>query len=119
MFRAGPAFARAGRVSYGWTPDLEGRFRARLEERLPDPILEGIRLYLELIYVHPFADGNARAARLALEHALRSGGLPTPELEGLVRTPKPAGHPTRPWELTRLLCRGLLRGAGVCLGSIG
>lgn len=106
-------------MRYGWAPELAGLLRARLEEALADPILDAVRRYLDLIHFHPFGDGNARAARLALEYALRRGGVATPELEGLIRLPKPAGHPRRAWELARMLCRGVLRGAGVCPGSVG
>ncbi len=32
-------------------------------------------MYLDICYFHPFEDGNARAARLALDHVLTSSGL--------------------------------------------
>ena len=33
------------------------------------------RVYLDVCFTHPFADGNARAARLALDHVLAREGL--------------------------------------------
>ena len=71
------------------------------------------------IFFHPFDDGNARAARLSLEFALRAGGVPSPPLAPFVRLPKPAGSSARAWDLALLLCRGVLKRAGVCPGSLG
>jgi hypothetical protein len=33
------------------------------------------RVYLDICFFHPFPDGNARAARLALDHVLTREGL--------------------------------------------
>ena len=51
-------------------------------------VAKAARLYLDILYVHPFDDGNARAARLWLEFVLRRDGVPTPELGGLIKWPK-------------------------------
>lgn len=117
--RTGDAFARGGREVYPWSSDLGPEFEARAAYALGDPILEGVRRYLDLIFFHPFDDGNARAARLSLEFALRSGGVPSPPLAPFVGLPKPAGSAERAWDLARLLCRGVLRRAEVCPGSLG
>ena len=37
--------------------------------------MRAARVYLDVCFFHPFADGNARAARLALEHVLTSEGF--------------------------------------------
>jgi hypothetical protein len=117
--RTGDAFARGGREVYPWSPELGAEFTARVSYALGAPILEGVRRYLDLIFFHPFDDGNARAARLSLEFALRSGGVPSPPLAPFVGLPKPAGSSARAWDLARLLSRSALRQAGVCPGSLG
>lgn len=116
--RSGDAFAREGREVYPHSPGLEAEFRERVGYALGNPVLEGVRRYLDLIFFHPFDDGNARAARLSLEFALRAGGVPTPPLEAFVRLPKPPGSAERAWDLALLLCRGVLKDAGVCPGSL-
>jgi hypothetical protein len=55
------------------------------------PIAKAVRLYMDLAFFHPFADGNARAARLGLEWALRAARRPTPALAPLVALPKAPG----------------------------
>jgi len=92
--RTAPALAKEGAETYAWFPAFESLVRAKLDADLADgcpPLAKAARLYLDLIYLHPFEDGNARAARLALELVLRRAGLPTPALAPLVRFPKPAG----------------------------
>jgi len=117
--RGGDAFARGGQEVYPWSPGLAEEFAARVGYALGNPVLEGVRRYLDLIFFHPFDDGNARAARLSLEFALRAGALPSPPLAPFVRLPKPAGSAERAWDLALLICRGVLKGAGVCPGSLG
>ena len=68
-------------------------------------MLQGVRAYLDVIYTHPFADGNARAARLWLEYFLRRAGLPSPPLRPLVLRPKPAGDVDSAWGLAALTAR--------------
>jgi hypothetical protein len=76
-FRKGEAFAHGGTERYGWEPDTRARFEAALAEANDDalPIVRAARVYLDICYFHPFEDGNARAARLALDHVLTSSGL--------------------------------------------
>jgi hypothetical protein len=105
IVRGGPAGCRDRR--YGWWPRLEERLAAKLaaDAREPlHPVLAGARLYLDLIHIHPFVDGNARAARLGLLWWLALAGLPAPRLDPLVRLPKPAG--AAPWTFVRLIAAG-------------
>jgi len=77
-FRDGPAFAKGGRERYGWTPGTQARFARCLAEAndvAVDPVERAARAYLDVCCFHPFADGNARAARLALEFVLTRAGL--------------------------------------------
>jgi len=64
---------KGGRERYPIVPDLRERLASALRDA-EDPqtsrIVRAVRLYLDICYLHPFADGNARAARLALDHLL-------------------------------------------------
>ncbi|NED93471.1 Fic family protein, partial [Streptomyces sp. SID11233] len=72
-FRTMPAFAKDGRERYGLAPDTPARFECCLSESaqpdLPLPS-RAARTYLDTLFFHPFADGNARAAMLALAFVL-------------------------------------------------
>jgi hypothetical protein len=73
--RTGPAFAKRGREVY----PLRETTRRQLEEALAESgtgriAIRAARVYLDVCFFHPFADGNARAARLALDHVLTSEG---------------------------------------------
>ncbi|MCA9492458.1 MAG: Fic family protein [Myxococcales bacterium] len=96
-FRQGDAHA-LGRT-YAWRPGLEARFFRKVARDAREglhPLATGIRLYLDLVHVHPFMDGNARAATIWLCWALSRAGWPLPDLEAVVRLPKPPGHPRVP-----------------------
>lgn len=73
-FRTGAAYAKNGRKRYALEPDTRQRFQACLADatdpRLPLPS-RAARVYLDVAFVHPFPDGNARAAMLCLAHVLR------------------------------------------------
>jgi hypothetical protein len=75
--RTTDAFAKGGRERYPIVPDLRERLAAALRDA-EDPgtslIVRAVRLYLDICFLHPFADGNARAARLALDHLLTRNG---------------------------------------------
>lgn len=76
--RTRDAFAHGGAERYGLSDGLEERFARYLgeanDERIP-PHARAARVYLDICFVHPFADGNARAARLALDYVLTRAGL--------------------------------------------
>jgi len=77
-FRSVPAFAKGGRERYGHTPQLRHRFDACLaqsgDEALP-LAARAARTYLDVCFFHPFADGNARCAFLALTFVLARAGV--------------------------------------------
>ncbi|MFI0353040.1 Fic family protein [Actinomadura sp. 9N407] len=77
-FRTGPAFAKGGRERYG----LDGETRRQFDECLVearDPAVplpaRAARAYLDVCFFHPFDDGNARAALLALTFVLARSGV--------------------------------------------
>ncbi|WUU92981.1 Fic family protein [Spirillospora sp. NBC_01491] len=77
-FRTGPAFAKGGRESYGLDADTRRRFDACLQQA-DDPAVplpaRAARAHLDVCFFHPFDDGNARAALLALTFVLARGGV--------------------------------------------
>lgn len=84
-FRTTEAFARDGSVRHGIAPDTCERFVACLAEAGSAERLNvrAARVYLDVCFYHPFADGNARAARLALDHVITHAGLAMHSVEPL------------------------------------
>jgi hypothetical protein len=89
-FRALPAFAKGGRERYGLAPDTRARLDACLAESAEDdgPSLpltaRAARAYLDVGFFHPFDDGNARSAFLALVFVLAREGVALDDV-GLLR----------------------------------
>ncbi|MGG8410336.1 Fic family protein [Streptomyces sp. 12297] len=88
-FRTVPAFAKGGRERYGLAPDTRVRFEYCLAESaqpdLPLPS-RAARTYLDVLFFHPFEDGNARAAMLALAFVLAREGAPLDQVHPLQAT---------------------------------
>ena len=77
-FRRGDAFAKGGRERYGLEPKTRKTFEECLSEANDisvSPPARAARVFLDICFFHPFADGNARAARLALDHVLTRAGM--------------------------------------------
>lgn len=77
-FRTDDAFAKNGRERYGFGPKTRKEFETCLAEANDSalsPQARAARVYLDICFFHPFVDGNARAARLALDHVLTSAEL--------------------------------------------
>ncbi|MET9323417.1 Fic family protein [Streptomyces sp. NPDC003038] len=85
-FRTVPAFAKGGRERYGLAPDTRVRFERCLSESdqpdLPLPA-RAARTYLDVLFFHPFEDGNARAAMLALAFVLARESVPLDQVHPL------------------------------------
>ncbi|MFD9129331.1 cell filamentation protein Fic [Kitasatospora sp. NPDC059571] len=85
-----PAFAKGGRERYGIGPDTRARLDGCLAESAPGdgPALpltaRAARAYLDVCFFHPFDDGNARSAFLALLFVLAREGI-TLDAVGLLR----------------------------------
>jgi hypothetical protein len=115
-FRTTDAFAKRGRECYRFRPDLHDAFDRALAEA-GDPTLEvavrAARVYLDVCYFHPFADGNARAARLALDHVLTSAGLVLRDAAAVFALPRATDEPDGLWHLAHVIERSL--GARIAL----
>lgn len=94
-FRRSDAYAKGGAERYGWSSDLEELFAARLVEATtvaPHPVARAARTYLDICFFHPFVDGNARAARLALDFTLNQAGITLGDARLVFAPPIPAGR---------------------------
>ncbi|WP_406423583.1 Fic family protein [Streptomyces sp. NBC_01589] len=88
-FRTMPAFAKGGRERYDLAPDTRERFECCLSEiAQPDLSLpsRAARTYLDVLFFHPFEDGNARAAMLTLAFVLAREGVPLDQVHPLQTT---------------------------------
>jgi hypothetical protein len=95
-FRTTSAWARAGRERYAYRDDLPAVFEACLAEAT-DPAVplpsRAARVYLDVLHFHPFADGNARSAALALYFVLAREGVVLDRAAPLLMTRWPASDP--------------------------
>ena len=85
-FRPGVAFTSIRPERYAYFDDLESMFRTKITKDAEDachPVLKAIRLYLDVIFVHPFVDGNARAAMLAFAFFAFRHGFDLPDFRKL------------------------------------
>jgi hypothetical protein len=93
--RTTSAWAKGGREWYAYRPDLPGVFDACLAEAtdpgLPLPS-RAARVYLDVAFFHPFDDGNARSAALALYFVLARDGVVLDQAASLLMTVRPAGE---------------------------
>lgn len=78
-FRKTAAFCRTRKyIFFDELPDMFAR-KLKQDCRNPcHPLARGIRLYLDIIHIHPFEDGNNRAAYLWLNYVLAWSGQPVP-----------------------------------------
>jgi hypothetical protein len=109
--RTTTAFARGGSEAYAHFDGLGAMFGRKIAADARDgchPLVQACRLYLDIIFFHPFADGNARAARLWFEFLLRRARVPVPPIEDVVRLEKSAGDESAAWRLVRLAAKRLL-----------
>lgn len=103
------AFAKQGRERYGIGPDTRDRLDACLAESTPAgtrplPLTaRAARAYLDVCFFHPFDDGNARSAFLALVFVLAREGVVLGGVGLLRRTTFRADDPRDPLILARYI----------------
>ncbi len=106
-----PSECRAGHAGcadrfYGHRPHLGVRFARKVDADAKDcvhPVVSAVRLFLDIIHVHPFEDGTTRSAVLWLAWGLDAADWPLPEMGGLLRLPKASGDPGIPAKMLRIL----------------
>ncbi len=109
--RTTTAFAKGGLEAYAWFDGMEAMLRRKVVADAADgchALIQACRLYLDIIFFHPFADGNARAARLWFDFLLRRSHVMAPPFEDVVRLEKPAGDPDAAWRFVRLAAKRAL-----------
>ncbi|MEU9228088.1 Fic family protein [Streptomyces massasporeus] len=105
--RCRPAFAKGGRERYGIDPGIRARLDACLVESAYDtarplPLTaHAARAYLDVCFFHPFDDGNARSAFLALIFVLAREGIALDGVVLLRRVTFQAGEPKDALTLAR------------------
>jgi hypothetical protein len=105
-FRHHPAYAKGGRERYGDGPHLRDRFQACLAQSdAPDLPLAALaaRLYLDVCFFHPFEDGNARSAFLALTFVLARAGIVLDQVAPIRRIQRRADDPEDALALANLV----------------
>jgi Fic/DOC family len=105
-FRKGDAFAKEGRQRYAWKADTQSRFKECLIEAnnaSVDPLARAARVYLDVCFFHPFADGNARAARLALDFVLTKANLTLLDARPIFTLARSPLDPKAIWALWQVL----------------
>ncbi|MEJ7598881.1 MAG: Fic family protein [Kofleriaceae bacterium] len=106
-FREATAYAKRGRERY----PVDATTQARFEHLLGDagdraPIaVRAARAYLDVCFFHPFSDGNARAARLAVDHVLAREGLALRDARGIFTLSRAAGDARSAWSLAKAIDR--------------
>ncbi|MBE1532778.1 Fic family protein [Actinomadura algeriensis] len=103
-YRRTDAFAKGGRERYGVRP--RAGFDACMADARPGDVpvtSRAARAYLDVCFFHPFADGNARAALLALVFVLGRDGIVLGRLGPLPVVARRADDPVAAVELVRLL----------------
>jgi hypothetical protein len=113
-FRSGPAFAWGGSERYAYFTGLPELFARKVEADAADhatPLAQGVRLWLDVLFVHPFADGNARCALLMLEYCLARAGQRLRDYGAMRRLPIRPVSAARYRELAPMV-RPLLEGSG-------
>lgn len=88
-FRTLSAFAKGGREHYGLAPGTRAQFEHCLSEstqRNPPLPSRAARTYLDVLFFHPFEDGNARAAMLATAFVLAREGVALDQVRPLQTT---------------------------------
>ncbi len=93
-FRSEDAFAKNGDEIYKFYPLFEEDLRKKIERdnhEISCPIARSVCLYFDICFFHPFPDGNARVARLALDYVLFQNNLAPKSVIPLFSVSRTAG----------------------------
>jgi hypothetical protein len=113
-FRRTTAFAKDGEERYGIEATTEHQFAACLSQANEPgrPLLaRSTCAYLDVLFFHPFADGNARAAALTLDFVLFRAGIVLSQVGPLFMLARRADDPDGPVTFA-LLLEALIRATG-------
>lgn len=85
-FRSTSAFCNIRHERYAYFTDLPKLFKMKVEKDANEslhPLVKAARLYLDIIFIHPFIDGNARAAILSTVFYCQKYAYSIPDLNRL------------------------------------
>lgn len=85
-FRSTSAFCNHRHERYAYFTDLPALFKTKVIKDSVDsshPLVKAARLYLDIIFIHPFIDGNARAAILSAVFYCQKFGYNAPDINHL------------------------------------
>jgi fido (protein-threonine AMPylation protein) len=105
-FRTAPAYAKRGREMYPLQPRMQDTLERLLADttRSREPLaVRAARVYLDVCFFHPFVDGNARAARLALDHVLTRDGYALHAAQPIFALARAADDAHGAWNLARVI----------------
>lgn len=105
-FRRHPAYAKGGRERYGYGPHLRHEFDACLAQSSTPALplaARAARLYLDVCFFHPFEDGNARSAFLAMTFLLARVGIVLDQVAPVRRLQRRADDPEDALALANLI----------------
>jgi hypothetical protein len=105
-FRSRDAYGKGGRERYSFDEGTRAGFAAALADANDARVrvsVRAARAYLDVCFFHPFEDGNARAARLALDHVLTREGLALHAVEPLFVVARSASDGPGAWYFAYLV----------------
>ena len=103
-FRKNRAYACGREREYIFFEGLDLLFQRKIEQDARasiHPFIKAARIYLDIIFVHPFEDGNARAARLWFTYHTATARLSNPDFSAIRRLPKEPGNIDFYWTFVR------------------
>nr|MDQ3365864.1 Fic family protein [Myxococcota bacterium] len=104
--RTTDAYAKGGRERYAVSFHLRDELARVLDEASDAAVpfaVRAARVYLDVCFYHPFVDGNARAARLALDHVLSSQGFAIHDARPLFQLARAADDHAGTWAFAAAL----------------
>ncbi|WP_405657851.1 Fic family protein [Streptomyces sp. NBC_00079] len=105
-FRSRPAFAKAGQERYGIARDTRHRFDVCLSQSDEAELhlaARAARTYLDVCFFHPFEDGNARLAFLAITFVLARAEVSLDQVGPIRRLNRHADEPSDALALANLV----------------
>ncbi len=108
VFRSSSAYTDSRGERYAFFESLPGMFEKKVGVDLNDnchPLVKAVRLYLDIIFVHPFPDGNARAALLWFSYFCFRNELPHPNYRRLFGFDFVPGNKACYWRFAELVAQ--------------
>lgn len=102
-YRKGKGVAKGGRERYSGDQDTFRAYLAEANHNHTPWYVRAARVYLDICFFHPFEDGNARTARLALDYVMTRSGYRLGVAEPVFVIARAADDTRGPWRLAWLI----------------